>query len=741
MRCIQLQLGNRRLWPLLLLALCAFALPVEHVSAQLKLPLRSNLVDSEEKNEAEKSPAIELSEWRSSVSQRLEELNQEIEAAEKDPERKPSAAQKQRQEVLNSLDITLSQLEDERAEQTQLQETLAAKQQEHEEFSKEGFAGQQFNFLELDRFKDRLAVAKRRQKSLASRVKEALDDVDVATEESDKRASQSRLAREAFDTSNDATRPALGNELAEAVIRAELAKAVAELRKQELANLRADLAGQKAQVELLSEKVDRIGTNPGFSGAVLKEKLEEIDKKRASLKRRLEEHQSKAARGSTTDSEVNQAKLRVFRKQLQRLKAYDEIWERRQKVFLKLANPGEIRTWKSETEDSLDDLEDQQGSIEIEIGDIESQLVQIKKQFEETSEDARERSRLLAKIESMNSILVVQKQGRSDIVAARELHSKLLAELDTGSLATTAKDKLFAVRDTLLAVWNQELMTIGESPLTVSKVVSAILLLLIGILASRTISQLLGTQILRRLDIDPSAAATIQSLFFYTFLLIFTLFSLKVVNVPLTALTYLGGALALGIGFGSQNIINNFFSGLILHAERPVKVGDLIQLDDLYGNVEHIGARSTRVRTGSNLEIIVPNSTFLQNNVINFTLSSDKVRTLVEVGVVYGSPVLKVTQLLRRAVIETGRASKDPPPIILFKEFGNNALIFEIHFWIRMRTVMDRSQVESAVRFQIEQLFKEAGIVIAFPQRDVHLDTVSPLKIEMVPPPTDSSQA
>ena len=107
---------------------------------------------------------------------------------------------------------------------------------------------------------------------------------------------------------------------------------------------------------------------------------------------------------------------------------------------------------------------------------------------------------------------------------------------------------------------------------------------------------------------------------FTHFLLLFTLFSLKVVNVPLTALTVLGGALALGVGFGSQNIINNFISGLILHAERPVKVGDLIQLDDLYGNVEHIGARSTRVRTGSNLEIIVPNSTFLQNNVINFHL-------------------------------------------------------------------------------------------------------------------------
>jgi small-conductance mechanosensitive channel len=222
--------------------------------------------------------------------------------------------------------------------------------------------------------------------------------------------------------------------------------------------------------------------------------------------------------------------------------------------------------------------------------------------------------------------------------------------------------------------------------------------------------------------------------------LFFSLFALKVVHVPLAAFAVLGGAVALGVGFGSQNIINNFISGLILHAERPVKVGDLIQLDDLYGIVEHIGARSTRVRTGSNLEIIVPNSTFLQNNVINFTLSSDKVRTFVEVGVVYGSPVVTVTQLLRRAVVETGRVSKDPPPIILFKDFGASALMFEIHFWIRMRTTMDRLQVESTVRFRIEELFNEEGITIAFPQQDLHLDTTSPLSVQMLPPPVDAAK-
>jgi potassium efflux system protein len=115
------------------------------------------------------------------------------------------------------------------------------------------------------------------------------------------------------------------------------------------------------------------------------------------------------------------------------------------------------------------------------------------------------------------------------------------------------------------------------------------------------------------------------------------------------------------------------------------------------------------------------------------------VRTSVVVGVVYGSPVDTVTQLLRRSVVETSRVSKEPPPTVLFKDFADSALMFEIHFWIRMRTTMERLRVESSVRYKIDQLFREENIIIAFPQQDVHLDTSSPLSVQMVPPPEDDA--
>jgi small-conductance mechanosensitive channel len=201
--------------------------------------------------------------------------------------------------------------------------------------------------------------------------------------------------------------------------------------------------------------------------------------------------------------------------------------------------------------------------------------------------------------------------------------------------------------------------------------------------------------------------------------------------VPLTVFAFLGGALAIGVGFGSQNILNNFISGLIILAERPIRVGDLVEIDGLYGNIQHVGARSTRVKTGSNLEIIVPNSRFLENNVSNWTLSNDEIRAVVGVGVAYGSPTREVSRLLRKAVTDNPEIRDEPAPIVLFNEFGDNALHFEVHFWIKMRTIMQRQRMESEVRHTIDDLLDDAGITIAFPQRDVHIDSVKPLEINV----------
>jgi potassium-dependent mechanosensitive channel len=228
--------------------------------------------------------------------------------------------------------------------------------------------------------------------------------------------------------------------------------------------------------------------------------------------------------------------------------------------------------------------------------------------------------------------------------------------------------------------------------------------------------------------------AALQTLTSYLLLLAFFLWALHLVNIPLTVFTFLGGAVAIGVGFGSQNIVNNFMSGLILIAERPVKVGDLIDIDGTYGRVEAIGPRSTRVRSGDNTHVILPNSTLLESKVLNWTLSDNVIRTSMDVGVAYGSDVAEVKRRLEQALTQSERVLETPAAEILFMDFGDNALLFRALFWTQVNMPLDQARAQSEVRFRVDELFREAGIEIAFPQRDVHLDAAGPLEVRVVEP-------
>ncbi|MCB0391712.1 MAG: mechanosensitive ion channel, partial [Bdellovibrionales bacterium] len=274
--------------------------------------------------------------------------------------------------------------------------------------------------------------------------------------------------------------------------------------------------------------------------------------------------------------------------------------------------------------------------------------------------------------------------------------------------------------------WNVSLISVDGEKITLGEVITGILLFIMGYFICRSLSKEFEQRVLSRLDIDASLKHTLKTMMFYSLLVILTLFVLRLLNIPITIFAVLGSALAIGVGFGSQNIVNNFISGLILMIERPVRVGDIIETDGLKGSVENIGARSTIIKSMDNTHYVVPNSSFLEKNVLNWTLSDDVVRTKVNVGVAYGSPVRKVEELLKKSVSNNERILKYPEPLVLFADFGDNSLNFEIYFWTKVINVMQLRMLESYVRFQIDELFNENNIVIAFPQRDIHLDTSSP---------------
>ena len=296
-------------------------------------------------------------------------------------------------------------------------------------------------------------------------------------------------------------------------------------------------------------------------------------------------------------------------------------------------------------------------------------------------------------------------------------------------------DRLRRMGDSVDGFWATELLVVEDSPITVGKLLSALILLILGTWASRRLSRLFSKRILDRFQLDEGVVAALQTVTFYLLFLAFFLWALRLVGIPLTVFTFLGGAVAIGVGFGSQNIVNNFMSGLILMAERPVKVGDLVEVDGTPGRVDYIGARSTRIRAGDNTHLIVPNSILLESKVQNWTLADNMVRTSMDVGVAYGSDLAEVRRQIEAALGECDRILESPASEILFVDFAADALLFRTLFWVRLRQPMDRDRAQSQLRFQIDQRFREAGISIAFPQRDLHLE--KPIEVRLRHPGDD----
>jgi small-conductance mechanosensitive channel len=215
------------------------------------------------------------------------------------------------------------------------------------------------------------------------------------------------------------------------------------------------------------------------------------------------------------------------------------------------------------------------------------------------------------------------------------------------------------------------------------------------------------------------------------------------VNIPLTVFAFLGGALAIGLGFGTQVLLKNLVSGLMLLVERPLRVGDRVEVGTVVGWVTDIGVRSSTIRTNEGIEILVPNSTFIENNVTNWTYSNAAVRRSVKVGVEYGASPDQVRDLLLQVCARHDEVLADPEPRVLFEDFGTDALIFNLQYWIVYSQGNDGAQVASDLRFMIKRSLAEAGIGIPFPQRVIHFapgaSTPSAQRLAPVPATTEES--
>ena len=281
---------------------------------------------------------------------------------------------------------------------------------------------------------------------------------------------------------------------------------------------------------------------------------------------------------------------------------------------------------------------------------------------------------------------------------------------------STAHESVWAL---IKAGWTYKLLTIGGAALTIALVVKLIAGLVIAWMLAGIFRRVILKRVLGRTNLETGVQFAIARMVYYLFIIIGTLVVLDTVGLDLASLSLFGGLLGVGIGFGLQNVTSNFISGVILLIERPVRVGDVVTVGDTLGRIRAISIRVTTILTFDNIIMYVPNSSFINESVVNWTTEDLKVRMQVDVGVAYGSDVDLVKRLLEGVAQSETMVLSDPEPKVWFMNFGDSSLDFKLLFWVPDFLV--RADVASNVRFAINKAFADNGIEIPFPQQDIHI--------------------
>ncbi len=281
----------------------------------------------------------------------------------------------------------------------------------------------------------------------------------------------------------------------------------------------------------------------------------------------------------------------------------------------------------------------------------------------------------------------------------------------------------------LTDILDLQLFTLSGTPITIGTLVMALIILLVTGVASRIVQRGLARALVRRGITQEGSLAAGKRLVHYTVMLVGTAVALETVGIDLAALFAAGAIFAIGLGFAMQNIAQNFMSGVILLIERSIKPGDVLEVQNTVVRVQRMGIRATVARTRDDEELIIPNSVLVQTTVKNFTLQDSLYRIRAAVGVVYGSDLRLVFDTLTRTAAALEWRTQDRDPRILLLAFGSSSVDFEVSVWIE--DPWDSRRALSDLNTALWWALKEAHVVIAFPQLDVHFD----------PPVTEALQA
>lgn len=274
-------------------------------------------------------------------------------------------------------------------------------------------------------------------------------------------------------------------------------------------------------------------------------------------------------------------------------------------------------------------------------------------------------------------------------------------------------------------IYNYTLFTLNQTPITVGSIFIFLVILSIFIIGSKLFTRMLSSRILKRLQVDKAIRYNLERVVYYLLVVIGSIVAFQFIGIDLSGLAVILGFLSVGIGFGLQNVTSNFVAGLILLFERPIKIGDRVTVGDTLGDVTAINMRSTTIRSINNISIIVPNSEFVSDRVINWSYGDRKVRLDVDVGVSYNSDLETVLTCLDEVASENGDVLKNPEPVVQFLGFGDSSWNMQLRCWIPNPKIQPK--VLHQLNCAIVQKFRENNIEIPYPQRDLHVRSPIPV--------------
>jgi len=284
--------------------------------------------------------------------------------------------------------------------------------------------------------------------------------------------------------------------------------------------------------------------------------------------------------------------------------------------------------------------------------------------------------------------------------------------------------------DEIDEIFWRPLFMIGQSPVSIGTVIQFLLVLILVLLVARFIRRFLQTKLLIHTKMTAGLQYAIARMAGYVALVMGFVIGLSTLGINLTSLAVVAGSLGVGIGFGLQNIVNNFVSGLVILAERPIQIGDRIEVGNVAGRVTRIGSRSSSILTNDNIMIIVPNSEFITGRITNWTHYDQRVRFKVPVSAGFEHDPELIQKLLLEVASSNSHVLQDPPPQAVLLGFGENALLFELRVW-SVEMSHRPGALKSALNFAIWKKFRDHSICMPYPQRDLRLR--EPVSVQLKP--------